>query len=376
MKRTRVGLTCLAVALAFAAPAIACSTFLLRAEGGPVFGRNTDALPMPGLLIVNKRGISKRAISWGVIGPGDPTQPTATWTSRYGSVTATVIGRAFPDGGMNEAGLIVEEMTLLDSRFPRRAGRPTISQVQWLQYLLDTKATVQEVVDDVDRFDLTGWHWHFMVADKSGDCATIDFVEGRADITRGSLAGCVLTNDSAQRSAEHLATLSAGGAASAEPEGPSSLARYVRAVRRLNAYESRSAPDRIAFAFGVLSDVAQGPNTIRSFVHDPVEHRLYFRTHENRGVKYLDLDDLDFDPSSPALMLDIETLGIGDVRSMLQPYDKAVNRNVVGKFFEIVVHGVPIGVETLNKELADAGMSESQFLTRLADYPDAPDAVP
>src|SRR3954470_12271779 len=114
-KRIVLGAGCAALiaVLAFSNSLPACSTFLLRSAGGPVFGRNVDSdVPAPGMMVVNKRGISKRALSWGTYGPGARDRKTAAWTSRFGSVTATAIGREFPDGGMNEAGLVIEEMTL------------------------------------------------------------------------------------------------------------------------------------------------------------------------------------------------------------------------------------------------------------------------
>jgi choloylglycine hydrolase len=367
---------CLAAVAAVALmvqPAAACSTFVLRTDDGPVFGRNTDsAETLPGMLVVNHRGVRKRAVSWAIVGPGAADQPTAEWTSRFGSVTATALAREFPDGGMNEAGLVVEEMTLLESRFPRKAGRATIPQVQWIQYLLDTKASVAEVLADLDHYDLTGWTWHFMVADRSGDCASIEFLDGQAVVRRGTLqGGCVLTNDSADKSVAALqAYLDKPSAA--EPEGPQSLARFVRAANRVNAYVSKPAPDKVGYAFQVLHDIAQGKNTVRSIVHDIGARRIYFRTPANPAIKYLDLDDLDFGPSGKVMTIDLDTSGSGDVSRRLAAYSAEANRRLVEGFYEIIVRPIAPAQLILDKELAAAGMTEAAFLDRLVAYPDAP----
>jgi penicillin V acylase-like amidase (Ntn superfamily) len=373
----RLGWVLLAAAVAdvlLQQPAAACSTFVLRTGDGPVFGRNTDSIEtLPGMLVVNHRGVHKRAIRWAIVGPGPADQPRAEWASRYGSVTTTAVGRELPDGGMNEAGLVVEEMTLLESAFPRVAGRQTIAQVQWIQYLLDTKASVTEVVADLDRYDLTGWTWHFMVGDKTGDCASVDFLNGRAVVHRGTLrGGCVLTNDSADKSLAALKAYVDKGAGAAEPEGTQSLSRFVRAANRVNAFASKPAPDKVAYAFQVLHDVSAGRNTVRSIVHDLAERRIYFRTPNNPAVKYLDLDDLDFAPGARVMTIDLDTAGSGDVSGRLVPYSAAANRRIVEAFYSQVVHAVPPAVAILEKELAVAGMTEAEFLDRLVAYPDGP----
>ena len=110
-------LLALLLALALAAPAPACTTFCLRDGGRIVFGKNYDWSVGDGLLIVNKRGVARRADA-----AGDPRP--ASWVSRYGSVTFNQYGRDFPSGGMNERGLTIELMWLDGSRYPTRtAGR-------------------------------------------------------------------------------------------------------------------------------------------------------------------------------------------------------------------------------------------------------------
>src|SRR5262245_35171247 len=93
-------------------PAGACSTFATRGEHAFIVGRNMDnPLPVAGLVLVNKRGIQKSTLPWSTLAPSGPAEAAPTWVSKYGSVTMSAIGRDFQDGGMNEASLIVEEMT-------------------------------------------------------------------------------------------------------------------------------------------------------------------------------------------------------------------------------------------------------------------------
>ena len=112
--------------LALAVPGSACTTFCLRDGGRIVFGKNYDWSVGDGLLVVNKRGVARKADA-----ESDPRP--ASWTSKYGSVTFNQYGRDFPSGGMNEKGLAIELMWLEGSRYPAADARPGVDNLQWIQ---------------------------------------------------------------------------------------------------------------------------------------------------------------------------------------------------------------------------------------------------
>ena len=94
-----------------------CTTFCLDHGDRPVFGRNYDWTVEDGLVIINKRGVTKAS-----------TLGRLAWTSKYGSATFNQYGREFPIGGMNEAGLVVESMVLLETEYPLSDTRPGIQR--------------------------------------------------------------------------------------------------------------------------------------------------------------------------------------------------------------------------------------------------------
>src|SRR5215210_4777214 len=112
-----------------ASAADACTTFCTRG----LFGRNYDFEIGHGMVLVNKRGLTKTS---------QREQP-ASWTSRYGSVTFNQFGRDNATGGMNEKGLVVELMWLGGTEYPKADARPELGTLEWIQYQLDTAATVQ-----------------------------------------------------------------------------------------------------------------------------------------------------------------------------------------------------------------------------------------
>ena len=119
--------------------AFACTTFCLATKGQVLFGRNYDWDIGDGLIFINKRGVAK-------ISTGNEDPNPAKWVSRYGSVTFNQYGRENPNGGMNEAGLVVEELWLDETEYPQRKDLPSIDTQEWIQYELDTSATVAEAI--------------------------------------------------------------------------------------------------------------------------------------------------------------------------------------------------------------------------------------
>lgn len=351
--------------------ASACSTFATRGAHGFVVGRNMDnELPVAGLVLVNKRGVRKALMPWATLAPAPSNAAPREWNSRYGSVTLTAIGRDFPDGGMNEMGLVVEEMSLGATAFPSVARGSAMSQSQWIQYQLDTFASVREVLEHLDAVAMSGWGWHFLISDASGDCVALEFLEGQAITGRDArISGCVLTNDSVSDSREHLSRFKGFGGSELIPDSRDSLSRFVRAAGSLAEKESHEFADDVAFGFQVLESIDQGAHTQRSVVHEVTSRRFHFRTLEHRAIKFVDLNKLDFSAATPTLMIDIETPLTGDITGKLVPYTAAENRRVVESFLRLV-HLTEGAAETFTKDLKAAGMSEEQYVELMSRHPE------
>ena len=133
-----IALACLLLNQTFA-----CTTFCLLSKGEVLFGRNYDWDIGDALIFVNKRGVAKTA----TIGDSDNS---AKWVSKYGSVTFNQYGRENPTGGMNEMGLVVEQMWLDETEYPKADSRPTVGTQEWTQYLLDNSATTAEALKNAE----------------------------------------------------------------------------------------------------------------------------------------------------------------------------------------------------------------------------------
>ena len=126
--------------------------------------------------MINKRNIRKNNINWEDLkwGMKKKTQ-RIEWISKYGSITYNTAGKEFIDGGLNEVGLYIGEMTLFETRFPVDENKPKIYHHMWMQYILDNYKSVKDVIENIDKVIIDGTClWHFFIGDKTGDAAIIN----------------------------------------------------------------------------------------------------------------------------------------------------------------------------------------------------------
>ena len=312
-------LAALFVAFSLVVPAQACTTFCLRDDGRILFGKNYDWNVGDGLLVVNQRGLARTADM-----PGDKP---ASWVSRYGSVTFNQYGRDFPSGGMNEAGLVIELMWMEGSRYPTPDQRPAVDVLQWIQYNLDSHATVAEVLAADQKLRINGdVPLHYLVADRKGQVATVEFLDGRLVAHTGkNLPVATLTNSTYEESEKARQEAKARQAA---PQGTSSLARFARAAGRVTAFDGAKG-DAVAYAFETLDQVAQGSYTQWSIVYEIDRARIHFRTQGHRLVRSLSLAGLDFECGHPTRVLRLDAKVQGDVAKHLVPYTRQINYDLV-----------------------------------------------
>jgi len=330
LKQIALAASIAGLAIAASRPAEACTTFMLERGGERVVGKSYDWHMGQGLVIVNKRGVAKQSL------PAKPGDKPARWLSRHASVTFNQYGREFPAGGMNDAGLVVEIMWLDSSDYEKADSRPTLNELQWIQYQLDSFATVAEMTAAAPSLRVSPVYArvHYLACDKSGACAAFEHVGGKQVVTPGARA---LTNHSYAESVAWAAKQPQ------PPDGAGSLPRFARAARQA---ATPPAGDPVAAAFGVLDSV-RWEESQWNIVYDPVHLRVSFRTRVNRKIKTLDLGKLDASCARPVTLLDIDADSSGDVTARLRPYDTATNRNVLERSVRRIRDQLPAGAVDL-----------------------------
>ena len=332
-----------------------CTTFVLKNDRSLLFGSNLDWYIGTGLLIVNKRNIEKTALV-------DSAENPITWISKYGSVTFNQVGRDFPYGGMNETGLVVEQMTLSNTQYPKKDSRHSIQACQWIQYQLDNCASIEEVIN-TDKFlrivDKISF-FHFLICDRNGNAAVIEFLNGRMKVETGKqLPIEVLANSSYEESISAYRS-------KADNTYDRSLYHFCTAAKMIENYSVKKVNDDVDYSFKILQSVSEGHNTKWSIVYDIKNLKIYFKIFETptltktqivylkkegfAKIKVVDLNEIDFSNSSPCQVMNLELDKKGLVNSYFQKYTTSINKKYISKAFDYFWRlGVPIHIS--DKEL-------------------------
>ena len=328
-------LSCLAlVVLGLGAPlsADACTTFLLGEGSALRVAKSYDWGMGRGLVLHNKAGMLKRSLAL------KPTDVAFEWTAKHASVTFNQYGRGMPNGGMNDAGLVIEIMWLKSAGYPAPDGRPSVNELQWIQHQLDTRSSVADLLEHADELRVSRVHGrvHYLACDASGACAALEYLEGVLHVTGGDeLPVSVLTNDTYADSIRHQ---------SANPQpskGTGSLERFVNAADGVARRGGSADPTRTAFE--VLESVRQGDYTKWQIVYEPTEQRVAFRTTENAATRTVDVGRLPGGCDSPVVFIDMDALA-GDVTTRMRPWSAEVNEALLRETLAPLANVLPPGL--------------------------------
>lgn len=273
-----------------------CTTFVLDDNNDLLYGRNFDFDAGVGHISINKRDQLKRSFLL-------PGEKQLSWVSKYGSVTFNQVGREFPYGGINEAGLIIEVLWLGSTVYPSVDNRYGLMEVQWVQFQLDNFATVNEAAASIAAIRISDKSFapiHFLIADRTGNTAVIECIDGKMELYMGNqLPVKALANSTYQNSLNFL---------NGEQPGDSpneSLVRYKKAANMLEDYKSEDG-SAIDYSFKILHEVRIPGRTRWSIVYDLNNMAIFYKTTANPTLKTLNLGELDFSAYSSDLYIDID----------------------------------------------------------------------
>ena len=299
-----------------------CSSVCLNKKGHLILANNMDWISGDGMVVVNKRNVTKRGFWY-------ENKPDWTWTSRYGSITFNTEGREFPIRGMNEAGLVIVEMSLSETKHPSADGLPVLSGSQWIQYQLDTSATLEEVIasDKVVRIEPTDWEGmagHFLICDSNGTVAAIEWLDGELTVYTGdSLPIPAMVNSA------YEACLA---------DGDDVSGRFKPMADLYAAYDTAETSDGVSYIFTILQAAEVYSQTFQtrwSMAYDVKNMRIYWKTMSNSELRHVDLKDFDFSCKTDVEVLDINKGRTGNVRDAFTPYTVDFNREQVTRIYAL-----------------------------------------
>ncbi|NGP62154.1 linear amide C-N hydrolase [Paenibacillus thiaminolyticus] len=300
------------------------TVFQLHQDGKIVVCKNQDVIYDGVFLFTNHRGIRKTAL---MLPPALP----ATWVSRYGSLTVSQNGKESPNGGMNEQGLVVEQTTLWTTEHPPADDKHTVNELQWIQYMLDTCATVMEVLQAAAtlRIDQSTSKLHYLIADRSGDCTIIEFLNGNMQIYEDHLSAPIMANSPYAQARDEIMSGITDWTGRDEYE-QNSMKRVLAVWERTKKKTLHS--EMVDFGFETL-EKAKREDTVFSIVYDLANMEIHANTNRNRERRKIRIAEFDFSKESPSLAADLQKLQGPNAREQFVAYTTQFNHNVVHSFF-------------------------------------------
>ena len=317
-----------------AMPANACSRILWNTNGDLVISvRSMDwDHSFEDLLFIYPRGVKK---------DGGAGEKSAQWTSKYGSLVASIYtfaskyGFGLYDGateGINEKGLAAHILYLEETDYEKEDDRAGVTYMRWLEYLLDNFATVDEAVAGMKDVRIVPVKLgdevigvHLAIEDASGDSAIFEVINGKMVVHHGKQY-TVMTNDPPYDvQIKNLKRYKAFGGKEELPGDIEGAERFVR-----GAYFSQFLPETedpgeaVASALSVIRNLAvpfgapyggrAGEGVYPTWWMSATDFKnriFYFNWAQNPNIVWVDLDDIDFsegtsvrmaDPKNPALV--------------------------------------------------------------------------
>jgi penicillin V acylase-like amidase (Ntn superfamily) len=317
-----------------------CSAFLMKGENYCLVGFNENWKSMPGIVVINKRDIVKKNLSWDILVSKDkPNEPELEWTSKYGSISFNLLGLDLPCYGLNEKGLFVVELYLDKTFSATDSLKPKMFWAQWIQYQLDSYATVNEVIEGLKSTPIIDW-WptfpgsHFFVSDKKGNTSVIELIDGKFNVFSGKTMPIpVLCNGKYQDELKQLNRFKPfGGDEILSLNSQSWDNRFSKAAYFINNYSSTNNNKPVAYAFSVLDSIKPGQWQI---VADVKNNTVYFRSDQGKSIKSLSLSSCDFSENGVVKFIDINSNKQGDVSHFLTQLTVEINDDYVTKGFPI-----------------------------------------
>lgn len=315
-----------------------CTTFVLHQGNKIVFGRNLDWITGSGLIMTNPRNLKKIVLV-------DQTEKAVEWISKYGSMTFNQIGRDLPYGGINETGLVIEHMTLEQTQYPAKDERYAISANQWIQFQLDNYSTIAEVIssDTLLRIVDATSKYHFLICDRLGNVATIEFLDGKmVSHIQNSLPVPVLANSTYDSSLECYKN-------NGNTDSNRSLYNFSTAAHKIQENWKSSNDSIVNDAFEILKSVSQGVGTKWSIVYDITNMKIYFKIFETPTIigeqkifmkqpsqaemKFVNFKYFDFNCSKNIKVLNLNENSFGAVDNQFINYSTEINKEYITEAF-------------------------------------------
>jgi choloylglycine hydrolase len=274
------------ILLIFEHQSSACTAFCLKTRSEIFLAKNFDWEIEHGYVFLNERGLNKTILNTNPFKKAD-----YSWQSKYRSITFNQFGKEFPLGGMNEKGLVIEELNMAPVKLIPDSAKQNINEFQLVQYLLDNCKSVDETIKELEKFQCKPLFQilHYMIADKLGNVIIAEFNGYDFNIYFSEKTGFpVLSNNNYTESLKYLTKFQGFGGDLLIRNRPGSNERFVSVCNLLTKYNNQPP---VTYSFQILNTVKQ-EDTRWSLVYDIKNLSVNFIFHSCKMVKVFDFKDL------------------------------------------------------------------------------------
>ena len=300
----------------------ACTSFCIISNSQIVLAKNLDWEIADGLIFTNKRGVRKTAYT--------NHYKKLSWISKYGSVTFNQFGKEFPLGGMNESGLVIEELNSWGET-PKNDGAYKLNEFQWVQYCLDNFASIEELIASQNSLEIQPLflNLHYLICDSNGKTAIVEFYEGKSHFyDKDDVVYPILSNNHYKNSLKNIKLFQGFGGDLLIKNDLSSNGRFVKAASLLKNINSANYFDGKEAAFNILDSVSQS-DTKWSIVYDISRKEIHFKTALNKTEKIIKLKNFDFSCKTPVLILNVNRTETNNLNSNFVSFKSSYNMNLL-----------------------------------------------
>ena len=284
-------------------------------------------------ILVTPRGVVRSPVGPSTVGP---------WTTKYGSVSVTAAAVSATDG-MNEKGLVVNQLYLSGTEYEKPDDRPTLSNVSLVAYILDNFATVDEAIGGLEALRVISvtlldrqWPTHLAISDASGDSAIIEFINQQRVVHDGKSFRVMTNEPRIEDQLQNLGRYITFGGNLPIPGGIDPESRFVRASFFL---KSLTEPDSTVNAVVKLASVINAEvvpydsvvgldpeqaedkwPTLWTAIADSTNRVYYFRTSWNPSAFWVDLKAINLASGQQPRQVDAYRLDLaGDITRLFRP---------------------------------------------------------
>lgn len=300
---------------------MACTAFCLCSEHRAFLGKNLDWPVEEGFILVNRSGVRKSSFQL--------TDNSISWTALYSSITFNQFGFEFPLGGMNEKGLVVEELNMPAVRTTIDSSKLLVNEFQVVQYMLDNFQSLDEIEGAMAGFQMLPLllSLHYLIMDRHGDSMIMEFDGSQFTFHHSGETGIpVLSNNLYRESIRYLKKFKGFGGDLAIQHRSGSNERFVSAASMLQAGKDETTISR---SFAILDTVSQA-DTKWSIIYDATSLTIYLKFHKCAGMQQIKLKQvLALDPHT--------TLGVrvSDCKLLFpqswKPFSPEENRELINR---------------------------------------------